>query len=133
MPEKVISDHGPQFNGQEFEQFSVQRKLKDSTFVPSPPPPTPVILKCMENHIKILKHAYRFRFWSPFSTDQLQDAKRTDQHIPAWAGFCSEGNWERELSEKDKPVNQEISAVINRDGTGSSSCKRLPLQLGQEE
>lgn len=36
MPEKVISDHGPQFNGQEFEQFSVQRKLKDSTFVPSP-------------------------------------------------------------------------------------------------
>lgn len=36
------------------------------------------------------------------------------------------------LSE-DKPVNQEISAVITKDGTGSSRCKRLLLQIDQKE
>lgn len=63
MPGKVISDHGPQFN--RLEHFSVQRKLKDSTYVPFPHT-TSIILKCMENHIKILKHTlnrnYRLRF-----------------------------------------------------------------------
>lgn len=52
MPGKVISDHGPQFN--RLEQFSVQPMLKDSTYVLFPPT-TPIILKCMENHIKIFK------------------------------------------------------------------------------
>lgn len=65
MPGKVIADHVPQFNGQEFEQFSVQHKLKDSTFVPFPPT-TPLILRCTENHIKmqsnVLNRKCRLRF-----------------------------------------------------------------------
>lgn len=59
--------------------------------------------------------------------------KSMDRCIPAWVGFCSTGNWELELSDKDKPSNQEISAVVTKDGKGSSICKRLPLQQDQKE
>lgn len=53
MPGKGIAEHVPQFNGQELEQFSVQQKLKDNT-CPFPPT-TPLILRGLENHIKMLE------------------------------------------------------------------------------